>query len=268
MIETKLFRTPDGRFAYEAAGNADSPALVFLHGVGGAGRAWRAQLAAFGDRFHAVAWDMPGYGGSAPLRDVSIAALAGALRDFLAAINARATCLVGHSIGGMITQRLLADQPSIARCIALVQTTPVFGSSDGDWQQKFLDARLGPLDRGETLASLAPSIVKSLVAEGADPAGVALARDCIASVPEQIYRATVHSMLGFDMRDALARISVPTLVLSGEKDTNAPAPTMTKMAARIPGAVYVELEGVGHLAGLERTSAFNAALQRFLDAQS
>ena len=78
-------KTSDGRFSYEAAGDPGSPPLVFLHGIGGAARAWRGQLDSFGDRYRAIAWDMPGYGGSAPLPSVSIAALADALQDFLRA---------------------------------------------------------------------------------------------------------------------------------------------------------------------------------------
>ena len=90
-----------------------------------------------------------------------------------------------------------------------------------------------------------------------------LARDCMASVPEATYRATMMSMLGFDQRNVLKDIAVPTLLLSGSKDKNAPAPMMAKMATYIPSARYVELEGVGHLANLERPGAFNAALDLF-----
>jgi 3-oxoadipate enol-lactonase len=59
---------------------------------------------------------------------------------------------------------------------------------------------------------------------------------------------------------------VPTLVLSGSKDNNAPAPMMAKMASYIPAATHIEIEGVGHLVNLERPAAFNAALDRFLKA--
>jgi 3-oxoadipate enol-lactonase len=72
--------------------------------------------------------------------------------------------------------------------------------------------------------------------------------------------------MGFDLRNALKDIAVPTLVLSGSKDNNAPAPMMAKMASLIPSAKYVELEGVGHLANLERPGAFNVALDQFLKA--
>jgi 3-oxoadipate enol-lactonase len=261
-------KTTDGRFAYEAAGDPAAPPLVFLHGIGGAARAWRGQLDAFSDRYRVIAWDMPGYGGSAPLATVSIAALADALQNFLQAIGPTRPILVGHSIGGMIVQQWLAKNPDAAATVVLAQTSPAFGKPDGDWQKAFIDARLGPLDRGETLVSLAPSLVQELVGDDPDPNGMDLARDCMASVPEATYRATMLALMGFDLRAALKSIAVPTLVLSGSKDNNAPAPMMAKMASYIPSATYLELEGVGHLANLERPGAFNAALDTFLKANA
>jgi 3-oxoadipate enol-lactonase len=259
-------KTEDGRFGYQAAGNPGLSPLMFLHGIGGAARAWRGQLEFFKDRYRAIAWDMPGYGGSAPLSTVSIAALADALQDFLQQVGATKPILVGHSIGGMIVQQWLAKNPGIADAVVLAQTSPAFGKPDGDWQKAFIDARLGPLDRGETLASLAPSLVRELVGDNPDISGVDLARDCMASVPEATYRATMLALMGFDLRAALKNIAVPTLVLSGSKDNNAPAPMMAKMASYIPSAQYVELDGVGHLANLERPDAFNAAVDSFLKA--
>jgi len=257
-------KTRDGRFGYEAAGDPSLPPLVFLHGIGGAARAWRGQLEFFRDRYRAIAWDMPGYGGSAALPTVSIAALADALQDFLQQVGATKSILVGHSIGGMIVQQLLAKNPRIAAAVVLAQTSPAFGKPDGDWQKSFLAARLGPLDRGETLVSLAPTLVKELVGDDPDVTGMELARDCMASVPEATYRATMLALMGFDLRNALKNIAVPTLVLSGSRDNNAPAPMMAKMATYIPAATYVELEGAGHLVNLERPETFNAALDGFL----
>lgn len=256
--------TSDGRFSYEAAGDPALPPLVFLHGIGGAARTWRTQLEAFGDRYRTLAWDMPGYGGSAPLASVSIATLAEALQAFLDQVGAKQPVLVGHSIGGMIVQQWLVNHPFAARAVVLAQTSPAFGKTDGDWQKSFIEARLGPLDRGATMASLAPTLVKELVGDDPDPAGMQVARACMASVPEASYRACMLALLGFDLRQALKDIKVPTLVLSGAKDKNAPAPMMAKMASFIPSATYVELEGAGHLVNLERPRAFNAALDQFL----
>jgi len=257
-------KTSNGGFGFEAAGDAAAPPLVFLHGIGGAARGWRSQLDFFRDRYRAIAWDMPGYGGSAPLPSVSIASLADALQQFLQQVGASRAILVGHSIGGMIVQQWLVNHPRAATAVVLAQTSPAFGKPDGDWQKSFIDARLCPLDRGETLVSLAPSLVKELIGDNPDAGGIALARDCMAAVPETTYRATMLALIGFDLRHALKQIAVPTLVLSGSKDNNAPAPMMAKMATYIPSASYVELEDVGHLANLERPNAFNAALDQFL----
>jgi 3-oxoadipate enol-lactonase len=238
--------------------------VVFLHGIGGAARQFRAQLRHVGRQRRAIAWDMPGYGGSAPLPRVTMDALAAALGGFIAALGLDRPVLVGHSIGGMIVQRLLADAPHAARAVVLAQTSAAFGGRDPAWADQFICDRLGPLDNGRRMAELAPAMVAGLVGDKPDPDGVALALDCIASTPEAAYRSTVLAMLGFDLREALPSIAVPTLVLSGTKDPNAPAAAMERMAARIPGARYVALEGVGHLAHLEQPARFNAALDMFL----
>jgi 3-oxoadipate enol-lactonase len=261
---TTPMMTKDGRFGYEAAGDPGKRPLVFLHGIGGAARAWRGQIANFGHRYHAIAWDMPGYGRSAPLTNVSIATLADALQEFVLQIGANRPILVGHSIGGMIVQQWLIKHPRVAAAVVLAQTSPAFGKTEGDWQRQFIEARLGPLDRGETMKTLAPMLVKGLVGDNPDAGGMEVARECMGSVPEASYRAMMLALLGFDQRKALGNVAVPTLVLSGSRDMNAPAPMMAKMAAHIPSATYVELKGAGHLVNLEQPRAFDAALDQFL----
>jgi 3-oxoadipate enol-lactonase len=262
--ESAAMTTKDSRFSYQAAGDTSLPPLVFLHGIGGAARGWRGQLEVFGDRYHAVAWDMPGYGSSKQLDTPGIPTLAEALRDFLAQVGATKPVLVGHSIGGMVVQQFLVSYPDLAGAVVLAQTTSAFGSSDGEWQKNFIEARLGPLDRGETMVSMAPKLVEGLIGDAPDPAGLELARDCMASVPPATYRSSMKAMIGFDLRKNIADIRLPTLLLSGSKDNNAPAKTMAKMAAQVPGSTYVELEGVGHLANFERPREFNEVLSDFL----
>jgi 3-oxoadipate enol-lactonase len=116
------------------------------------------------------------------------------------------------------------------------------------------------------MRSLAPTLVKELVGDDPDANGIEVACDCMAAVPEASYRACMLALLGFDQRSALKEIKVPTLVLSGSKDKNAPAPMMAKMASYIPSATYLEIEGAGHLVNLERPDAFNTALDQFLKA--
>ena len=253
-----------GGISYLEAGRAETPPLLFLHGIGGAARTFRGQLDHFGADYRALAWDMPGYGHSAPLPLVSMDALAAALAGFIEELGLHRPVLVGHSLGGMVAQQLLARAPQAARAVVLAQTSAAFGSRDPAWQAEFLSARLGPLDAGPSMAALAEAMVADMAGPGGDPEGLHLARDCLAHTPDSTYRDSIMAMPGFDCRDALAQIAVPALVLAGTLDAAAPARGMERMAARIPGAQYVALEGVGHLAHLEQPGAFNEALAQFL----
>lgn len=260
--------TSAGRVTYLSAGDANPVPIVFLHGIGGGARLWTHQVGAFGERYRAIAWDMPGYGGSAPLDPMTIDRLAAALAAFVEELGLDRPILAGHSIGGMVVQSYLADGLGPVRAAVLAQTSAAFGGRDPAWAESFVAERLGPLDRGASMASLAPAIVADLLGDDPDPAGVALAESCVADVPEATWRASVRALPGFDRREALPRIAVPTLFLAGSKDRNAPAPTMQRMADRIPLASYACLEGVGHLANVERPADFDAALAAFLEAHA
>ena len=239
-------------------------AIVFLHGIGGGAAAFGAQLGHFGKRYRAIAWEMPGYAGSVPLPLVTIAGLAASLGLFIKALGLERPVLVGHSLGGMVVQRLIAEAPHLAGGVVLAQTAAAFGGRDPGWAEAFVAARLAPLDAGRSMVSLAPEVVGEMVAPGADPAGVAAAEACFGHVSESTYRDMVLAMPGFDLRAALERIVVPTLVLAGSADRAAPAAGCERMASMIPGARYVVVEGAGHLAHAERPAVFNAAVDEFL----
>ena len=86
----------------------------------------------------------------------------------------------------------------------------------------------------------------------------------MANVPPDVYDATMRCLVTFDGRDALHRIGVPTLVLAGEKDTNAPVGMMGRMAAKITGSEFVYLPEAGHLANIEVPDAFNRVVLDFI----
>lgn len=250
------------RITYEERG--EGPPLVFLHGIGGDAACWRSQLDAFSVAFRVIAWNMPGYGGSAPLDPMTFPALADALAGLLDRLEVDRAHLVGHSMGGMVAQELVATRPERVRSLILVATSAAFGRPDGEWQRSFVAARLGPLDRGQTMADLAPEIVTRLIGDDPDPAGVARAIASMSGVPEATYRAAIHCLLTFDRRAALPNINVPTLLLAGERDTTAPPALMGRMAAKIRGARFEVMPRAGHLANLEQPAAFNQYLARFL----
>lgn len=238
--------------------------VLFLHGVGGGAESWRPQIAEFSRNYRAAAWNMPGYGKSILSGGMTFPALADALEALLDANGWERIHLVGHSMGGMVAQEFAVARQDRLISLTLSATSPAFGRPDGDFQRKFVEARLAPLAAGKTMKDLARDLVETMIAPGADRAGRQLAFDCMAQVPPETYRAAVECIVTFERRANLPSIRVPTLVLAGETDTNAPAPMMARMAEKIPGARYVCLPGLGHLANLEDPAAFNAVLAGFI----
>ena len=238
-------------------------AILYLHGVGGDRTSFDAQIGAGGPGFAHIAWDMPGYGDSAALPDMTFAALAEAALRLIDALHIERAHVVGHSMGGMIAQELAAGHQDRVASLVLSATSPAFGKAGGDWQQEFLAARLAPLDTGKTPADLAPAIVEALVADGAAETAKAAAIASMSRISPDAYRAALTCLVTFDRREALANIKVPTLAIAGEHDTTAPPKVVAPMADAIRGARYVLLPGVGHLANVENPTAYNAALGDF-----
>lgn len=247
---------------YEERGQGT--ALVFLHGIGGDAACWRPQLEAFGERFRAIAWNMPGYRESAPLAEMTFPALADALLGLLDQLGIERAHLVGHSMGGMIAQEVAARCPERLLSLTLVATSAAFGRPDGEWQRDFLESRLGPLDRGRAMADLAPAVVAGMIGETPDPAGVTQAVRSLSAVPAATYRAALHCLLTFERRATLPSLRVRTLLLAGERDQVAPPALMQRMAARVVGAHFSTLARAGHLVNLEQPATFNRALTDFL----
>jgi 3-oxoadipate enol-lactonase len=239
--------------------------LVFLHGIGGDHRAFEHQLDRFAGAARTIAWDMPGYGQSPPLEPMTFAGLADSLTALLDDRGVEHAILVGHSMGGMVAQELVAHSPGRVEALVLYATSPAFGGPAGDWQRRFLAERLRPLDEGNTPADIAPELIAAMMGDGADPRGVARAIACMSAVPVATYRAALHCLVTFDRRESLGAIRCPTLALAGERDRVASPAVVERMARAIPTATYRMLPGVGHLANLERPALFEGVLQNFLD---
>lgn len=241
------------------------PTVLMLHGIGGGHLAFAPQVETFaGSGYRAVAWDMPGYGHSAPIEPYTFKGLAQSCAQLIESLKCGSVVLIGHSMGGMVAQELVARRPELVSSLVLSGTSPSFGKPEGDWQQRFVAERTAPLDAGKTMADLAEVLVPQMIGPGALPEGVRLAQQCMAQVNASTYRRALEALVTFDRRADLARIHVPTLVLAGEHDRNAPPSVMKKMSAAIAGSTYFEFNGIGHLANLEAPDEFDAAVLNFL----
>ena len=253
--------------AYRMVGDGPQTVL-FLHGIGGGRGSFDAQIGAFGPTYRHLAWDMPGYGDSSPLPEMTFAALAAAAIRLLDALGVVRAHIIGHSMGGMVAQEMAIEHSDRVASLVLSATSPAFGKPDGDWQKEFLAERLAPLDRGQTPADLAPVVVSGLVAENAPAAAIDAATASMRQLSSATYRTALACLVTFDRRHALDRIVAPCLLIAGEADTLARASMMARMAEHIAGAQYIAIPGAGHLANLETPAAFNAACANFLALQT
>lgn len=241
------------------------PVVLMLHGIGGGHLAFAPQVETLASSgYRAVAWDMPGYGHSAPIEPYNFKGLAQSCINLIESLQAGPVTVVGHSMGGMVAQEVVARRPELVDKLMLCGTSPSFGKPDGEWQREFVAQRTAPLDAGQTMAQLAEILVPQMVGPGSLPEGVRLATHTMSLVNPSTYRRALEALVTFDRRANLANIHVPTLLLAGEFDKNAPPAVMKKMAQAIAGSTYLELKGIGHLQNLEAPDDFDGALLNFL----
>ena len=140
---------------------------MLLHGVGGGRSIWDA---AHGGTAEALADAGYWRGSRSTCRATAIrrrwrrstwrpwrGAVVGSL---LRQLGARRAVLLGHSMGGMVAQELVALRADgRARPGAGLHLAAPSASADGDWQQQFLRERLAPLDAGQGMAALARGLV-------------------------------------------------------------------------------------------------------------
>ncbi len=244
--------------------------VLMLHGIGGGHLAFSPQVETLANAgFRAVAWDMPGYGHSAPIEPYTFKGLAQSCVDLIDALQCEHVALLGHSMGGMVAQEVVARRPDRVNRLVLCGTSAAFGKrTDGRsaeaWAREFVAQRTAPLDAGKTMAEVAQKLVPQMVGPGALPEGQRLAEHCMSNVPAATYRRALDCLVTFDRQQELANIRVPTLLIGGEFDRVAAPAVMKQMAQTIPLSRYAELAGIGHLMNLEAPDEFDALLVDFL----
>lgn len=242
------------------------PTVLMLHGIGGGHLAFAPQVETLASSgYRAVAWDMPGYGHSAPIEPYTFKGLAQSCIQLIEALQCDRVTLLGHSMGGMVAQEVVARRPDLVSRLVLCGTSPSFGKPDGEWQREFIARRTAPLDAGQSMADLAQTLVPQMIGPGSLPEGVRLATHCMGLVPAATYRRALECIVTFDRRANLPNIRVPTLLLAGEHDRNAPPAVMKKMADAIVHGTFIEMKGIGHLQNLEAPDEFDALLLNFLE---
>jgi pimeloyl-ACP methyl ester carboxylesterase len=273
-------RTGDGlRLVADRHGAGDP--VVLVHGLGFSRARWSPQVEALTDAaFASVTFDMRGFGDSEPASaPFAMQDLVADLEAVRVAMGLDAFHLVGHSLGGMVSQLYALEHPERVRSLTLASTTAHSGNrgsaygaalarlcehgfdramQDDDFRAQVefaVHALADPAVRKDlsgTLSDELPSgerllgLIKRMTGE-ANPARA------------QGWRCTV----GFSSRDRLDRITCPTLVMHGTRDMIIPY-VAGQLLAKALGAKWRSAPGAGHNVPTEQAELFNATLLEFL----
>ena len=258
-----VFVGPAPRIALSVAGAG--PLVVLLHGIGGHRHHWDDQLAAFGARFTAAAWDARGYGDSddydGPLAFADFSADLVRVLDFFGAARAH---LVGLSLGGRIARDFCLRHPGRVATLVLANTTAGFDALSTEEVEAFIQSRRGPLEAGRTPRDLAPELAQNLIGPSAVASAYARLLASMAALHKDSYLKTIEASTREDRGARLEAIAAPTLVVASDEDRLYPVALAEGLARRIPGARLAVVRGAGHLSNLEQPQAFNAAVLPFL----
>lgn len=249
-------------------GGRSPQSVLFLHGLGATAEAWRAQLDGLSPMMRCVAWTMPGYGRSRPVRgELSIAGLADAAAGLIDGLELPPVAVVGHSLGGFVAQELALRHPERVDRLVLVSTAPAFGGEDGPGglaAAEFLAARMEPVNEGRRMQYIARQVVPAMVAPDCPLTVQEAAMKLMAALTPASYRAALEAVIRFDARDRLGGLARPTLCVTGRLDTTTPPADAERLAALIPEARLELVDGAGHLLPMERPDELNRLIRSFL----
>ncbi|MET0390846.1 MAG: alpha/beta hydrolase [Polyangiales bacterium] len=255
----------DGSVSYEVYG--DGPWVLFVQGVGLGGRAWTPQVRELSRDHRCVVFDNRGIGGShGSTRRLSVDMMA---RDALAVLDAlgiEQTHLVGHSLGGVIVQRMALSAPK--RCASLAFLCTFAGGQDlGSPSARLMwlgmRSRLGTREmRRRAFARLV--MPESYLERCGDDRVIGELEEVFGHPLWQsspLADRQLRALRAYDDRGELPKLAaLRCLVLSGRLDPIATHQANVTLAQAI-GAKHKVWEDASHALPIQHATEVNAALR-------
>jgi 3-oxoadipate enol-lactonase len=224
----------------------EGPSVVLLHGLMASGEMFRWLAEPLAVRFRLIIPDLPGHGRSATIPGpYTVKAMADRVAAALEGRGAREAHVMGYSLGGTVAQQLAHDSPHLVRSLALVATYAYNTATVRERIEGWLTPHLVRLLGMRRLAGL--------VARPGTGGGPPLAPDQIRWLRDMLAGSGVAAMAQaaaelsrFDSRPWLNELRVPTIVVSGGRDSAVPAHHAAMLAEGIAGARTAVIEEAGH----------------------
>ena len=263
----KFVSLPTGvRMEYVEQGPSSGVPLVFLHGVTDSWHSFERVLPLLPPTVRAFAVSQRGHGGSSrPESGYRFSDMSGDLRGFMDAMGLGTAIIVGHSMGASVAQRFVVDHPDRVSAVVLMGA---FSNFDDPGIADFVSSSIAPLTdpiapafarewQLSTLArEMAPDHLDTIVSE-------------TLKVPARVWREAFAGFLRTpDFTSELTGVSVPALLMWGDRDTYALRAAQDRLLAVIPGARLITYEGHGHAFHWEDPRRFTNDLASFVTETS
>jgi pimeloyl-ACP methyl ester carboxylesterase len=250
-----IARNGDVEIYYEPFGDPERPTLLLVNGLGSQCINYPPEWCQmFCDEGYAVVrFDNRDVGLSTKLPDVdyTLADMAGDAIAVLDTVGAAKAHVLGCSMGGMIVQRLAIDHPDRLLSVTSVMSRPGepgFGESSEEALTMLMTPappeRSGYIERQVEAHHIYGSKPEWLDDEAIRRRAAAAYDRCFC--PDGIVRQMKAVGRDGSRSEELTRVDLPVLVLHGSRDTLIDPSGGRRTAELIPGARYVEIEGMGH----------------------
>lgn len=233
--------------------------VLLLHGWGDSSEGLHSLASALAKEHQVLSLDLPGFGGSEPPKAAwDLSNYAQFVHHFLQKIAAPpVVVLIGHSNGGAIAIRGLGSGALTANKLVLLAAAGIRGKYKGRVKALRVFTKIG-----KALSTPLPAAVKQK-----------LRRKVYSSVGSDMLVAehlqeTFKKIVSDDVRKDAATLTLPTLLIYGEADEQAPPWYGEAYHQLISGSTLDILSGVGHFPHLEQPVKVTTAIKEFIDARS
>ncbi len=231
--------------------------VLLLHGWGSSFAVYTRIMAALSDKCRLVAVNFPGCGESETMAEPwTLEDYCDFCLEFMKTLNLENPILIGHSHGGRVILKMVAESLIYPPKIVLLDSAGLIPKKS--FKQKFRAKSFKVIKRTLTLP-----IIKNYSEGLLDKARSYYGSADYNAAPE-VLRKTLVSLVNTDLRDILPNISCPSLLIWGENDTATPLEDAKTIESLIPDAGLCVLKGTGHYSFCEKPYEAEAILKSFI----
>lgn len=241
-------------------GPEDAPAIIFSNSLGTDHKMWQPQVNELKSKFKVITYDTRGHGQSDVIENSTLQNLGEDVVDILDGLHIEKAHFCGISMGGQTALYLGVYYPSRFNSITVANSAAKIWTVDG-W-----NARAEAVEK-TGLADIVRSTHTRWFSEKFDYQHDDLAQQTIqslANTPAQGYANACRALADADLREKIASISIPTLIIAGSADPVTTVADGEFMQQKIQGSDLLVIDA-SHLSNIEKPVEFTQALQSFIE---